>query len=115
VIARIVLFGLAATRLTRALQFEKIGAPFSDRVERLAHPVLDDDGNLDLDSTLRRNQLHEFLTCPHCLGYWITLGIVFAWNVRPARPFIEALAAATILSAAAELYPNFDFSEEATE
>lgn len=116
-IGRIVLFGLAATRLTRALQFETVGRPFQDRVERFTQPVFHGEtelGSLDLDRTVRRERLHDFLTCPHCLGFWITLGIVLAWRFRPARPIIEALAAATILSAAAEHYPNFTFQEEPT-
>jgi hypothetical protein len=113
VIGRIVLFGLASSRLVRALLHETIGAPYQDRVAELADPACAvRDGVLDIKRFGRREAYHRFLTCEHCLGFWLTAGLVIGWRSRLLRPFIEALAAATIVSIAAEHYPNFNWEND---
>jgi hypothetical protein len=116
-LARLAMFGLAATRLVRAALYETVGNPIQTRLDDLCEPVYRsrmDTGNpiLDVKATVRRERLHKFLTCPHCVGFWVTLGLVVGWRYRWARPFIEALAASTILSVVAEHYPNYDWTAE---
>lgn len=107
-IARLIIVGLAATRLTRAIQHEKIGEPVRDFIDTRLNPGLPADIELDLEALVRREWLDELFTCDRCFGFWITLGVAAAWRIRPARPIIEALAASAILSVAVDHYPGWN-------
>jgi hypothetical protein len=114
VIARLAVVALAATRLTRAIQHEQIGEPIRTRIDRwldrplpgatVAPGVVCAD---DLDAFVRRQWLRDMTDCDHCFGFWIALGVVVAWRIPPARPVIEALAVAAILSAVVDHYPDW--------
>lgn len=101
-IKRVVVCGLAATRLVRAWRYERIGRPWLKSLM----------GYLERKPSARRDWLEYLITCPHCLGFWFTLLVTLFWRVRIARPLIEALAGAMIVSAFADHYPQFNFDED---
>lgn len=104
---------LAATRLVRAYRFEQIGEPIRDAIDEwTSQPVKNSKGQLNVKATKRREWIRDLAECPHCSGFWITLGVVLVSRVPAARPVVRALAAATILSAFVDHYPNFAFDAD---
>ena len=49
-------------------------------------------------------RLAELLTCPWCLGWWVSLGVVLAASVLP-RPVWQPVAVALAASSVAALLP----------
>jgi hypothetical protein len=112
VLARTLIAAVGATRLVRAWNYEVVGeAPREALLAKLSEPVVDDHGLVDVDATRRREWLKELAECPHCHGFWVTLTFVVAYRWRLARPLIEGLAGAMLLSWFVQWYPGFDFSE----
>lgn len=122
-IVSVIIAGLASTRLTRAWLHETIGEPFREPVQRWADRVdytqvrqLDGSKVEMVVSTSNRvltvkSYVDELINCPHCVGYWFTLGCLLALRVRPLRPLVMALAGATIVSTVADHYPGYDPDE----
>lgn len=111
-IARTLFFGLAGTRLVRAALYEKVGEPYRDLVDKYLGPP---DAGTEID--LRREKIREYLAeganCPHCLGFWLTVGCIVTWQRFPiARPLVQGLASAAILSVIVEHYPDFTFEPD---
>lgn len=100
-LAQTTICGLAATRLVRAWRYERIGEEPRRRAIEF----------LDRNTNARREWVKYLLECPHCFGFWLTLAVTLLWRLRLARPLIEALAGAVIVSAFADHYPQFDFGE----
>lgn len=115
-LARTVVIALAATRLLRALQHEQIGDPVRARIDRwLDRPLpgaTNEPGQIsadDLNAMVRRDWIRDLATCDHCIGFWTALTVTIAWRIPPARPIVEALAAAALLSAIVDHYPNWSY------
>lgn len=113
----LIVVALAATRLTRAFLFEKIGEPFRNRASKLTQPrfeMIGEPGDaemvvLDNARTLAiKEWFDELINCSHCVGFWFALGCVVASRFRPPRPFVRALAAAALHSAIVEHYPEYE-------
>lgn len=111
-IARIAIIGLAAARLTRAVQHEQIGQPVRDYVDDRLSPDVYPPGTLLSGPVQRRADRRAWLldlaTCDHCLGFWIAFGLTVGWRIRPVRLIVEALAASAILSAAVDHYTGWE-------
>lgn len=81
-----VLLGLAAYRLQRFITLDTIpGAWIRGRFAEGSKP-------------------HEFVSCPHCAGSWITLAVfaVAAQFASIVWPAVQALAAAALVGLASE-------------
>ena len=121
-IQTVIVAGLAGTRLIRAWLYEDIGEPFRDPLEEWSektafHPLEHADGTVEIVVTesqhmlIVKSWLNGLITCPHCLGFWATVGCVLALRFRVTRPLVLGLAGATILSAFADHYPGFNPEE----
>lgn len=67
---------LATYRLTRLIGWDVITRPIRVRLTRRSESP-------DRMLPGYRQTLWEFLNCPFCLGFWISLGIWAAWWVTP--------------------------------
>lgn len=100
----VLIAALAGHRAAQAITVEKISEPFRRRL--LMWSIADDQGPREYEIRAKINQL---LTCPHCLGFWLTgLGLIglslstrrgFRW-VRPFAYWWAAASIQTTLSAA---------------
>jgi len=118
---RMIVAGLAATRLVRAWNYELIGEkPREAALRWLAKPVytpLPPTGmsratdQVNVRATLTKEWVSNLLECPHCLGFWLTLGCAAVYPSRRGRIVVDALAGAMILSAIVQWFPGFDFEE----
>lgn len=99
-LSRVIVAGLAGERLRRAWQDEVIGEPLRKLIGQWAttSPITDDP-KADRRAAATRDFVYELTGCPHCLGFWLTLAAAVGLRTRIARPIIEALAGAVILSA----------------
>jgi Protein of unknown function (DUF1360) len=108
----IIVVGFAAYRLARAIAFDSITDPFRYYVAERAGLV--DDGpptamrlkrierhGLDLNrSTLRGwKWFYGLVSCPHCCGWWLALGLFLAWQGWSWTNLLAAVAAAGFQSA----------------
>lgn len=109
---RLIVAGLAATRLVRAYMFEEIGEPVSERVEKYLDTPVIRNRQIDMRAMSIKGWAKDLVTCPHCLGFWATFAFVIGYRFRPARAVIEALAGAMILSAIVDLYPDFELEPD---
>jgi hypothetical protein len=107
---RVVIIGLAGTRLVRAWRFERIGEPYREKATEWLMREASEDAPPSRKQA-RREWAEYLLNCPHCFGFWLTLSVAVLWRFRPARLVIEALAGAVIVSAFADHYPNFDLED----
>lgn len=123
-ISTMIVAGLAGTRLARAWLHEEVGEPFRQPVEAWAAPnfeMIGEPGSADMivtDSATMltvKNYVDVLITCPHCIGFWFTLGSVIGLRWKPTRPIVTALAGAMILSAFADHYPGFDPTTDADD
>lgn len=74
---------LAAFRITRFFLYDSLmgmglvgkefASPLAERVDRFAY---DREGN---NRSLLRGKLGDLLTCPWCLGFWISAACYFSW------------------------------------
>lgn len=85
----VAVLALAAHRLTRLGLLDTM--PFGALRERLVNRKPD-------------GRLAELLTCPWCLGWWVSLGVVAAASVLPRRVW-QPLAVALAASSVAALLP----------
>ncbi len=85
----VAVLALAAHRLTRLGLLDTM--PFGALRERLVNRKPD-------------GRLAELLTCPWCLGWWVSLGVVTAASVLPRRVW-QPLAVALAASSVAALLP----------
>lgn len=118
-ISTVIVAGLAGTRLTRAWLHETIGEPFRHPIQAWAekvdfYPVVNEHGHTELvvetSSTMLevKSKVDELINCPHCMGYWLTLGCLLALRFRLTRPLALALAGSMIVSVFADHYPAYD-------
>lgn len=114
-IQTVLIAGLAGARLTRAWLHETIGKPLRKPIEDWSAKTEHPDGEwVILDPPIlsaTKRYVHELVGCPHCMGFWLTLGCVIAYRWRATRPLVVALAGATITSAFADHYPGFDLED----
>jgi len=77
---------LATYRLTRLIVEDEITAPIRDRVRHAAMRSVDSPGVAAKVNTL--------LSCPWCVGWWVSCGVVVARRVAPRAwsPVAAALA-----------------------
>lgn len=88
-LALIFVSALAANRAARAIALDTITARFRDRLQLWAYAIRED-RNGKLKGNYWRSKLHGLLTCPHCIGSWLswfTTAIVLlatgAWRTQP--------------------------------
>lgn len=111
---RLIITTLAAARFLRALQHEKVAEPIRYRIDKrleamASDPVLPGVFTADeLDAQQRREWWTALAHCDLCLGFWMSVAVTLAWRIRPLRSLIEAAAAAALVSAIVEHYPNWN-------
>lgn len=109
----VVVVGLAAHRLARAIAFDSITDPFRHWV--WLHTNYGSEAGpptgvslkrvtrygLDAKPRTRRlwNWFYGLISCPHCCGWWIALGLFLAWQGWSWENLIGAVAAAGFQSA----------------
>lgn len=112
-IQTVIVAGLAGTRLVRAWLYEDIGEPFRDPLEDWSEKVNYEQVDGALIVTDGRSMLmfkswvNGLITCPHCLGAHFAFWCVIGLRYKITRPLVLGLAAATVLSAFADHYPQF--------
>ena len=82
-----VLLALAAFRIFRLLAGDVILRPLRVRLIRRAEIP----GETYIGGKPYRRTLDEFVHCPWCLGWWITLGWWIAWLVWPRGSIVAAV------------------------
>lgn len=95
---------LAAYRLTRVVVEDTITASFRAWVWRRAYVPAGYDARADRDTAVRRHgragwaweKLFQLVTCPFCLGWWVTIGLFVAWFGWPSTAREVVLLAAAI-------------------
>lgn len=98
---------LATYRLIRAWFWEQVGEkPRQAVTDWTAMPVMNNHGDVDVRLTQIKQWLADLFDCPYCLSFWTALGVVIAQRFRLARPFVSALAAATLVAVALDHYPD---------
>lgn len=103
---------LAATRLIRAWFFEEIGKkPRAVLEKKLSEVSVREDGSIDMRRTRIRFWFGDLTGCPHCLGFWVTLGCVVLYRLPLPRVVLNALAGSLLLSTFVQWYPGFDLEE----
>lgn len=117
-IGTVIVAGLASTRLVRAWFHETIGEWPKAQIDtwsgRDASIEVDPDtGEVTVQDakSVAHGYIGELFDCPHCLGFWFTVGCVIALRNRVTRPLVLGLAGAVITSAFVEHYPGFDPDE----
>lgn len=114
---RTIIAGLAGTRLVRAWRYEEVGEkPREAIMAWLDRPVWQQiapghPDEINIRRTAAKEWFAELLDCPHCFGFWLTVGCALGYRNRLARPVIEALAGAMVLSTIVQWLPGFDFEE----
>lgn len=104
---------LAAYRLVRAWFWEEIGEkPRIALEDWLQQPVTRGDQVL-VHPTYVKGWGYKLITCPYCLGFWISLTMVVLHRLPFTRRLVQALAAATLVCVALDWYP--DKGREAAE
>lgn len=93
---------LAAYRLTRLVGWDDF--PLVKRIREwlTGPPVMAED-----DWTYKRPMLEHFLTCPFCVGFWISLAVYVAWLSVP-RPTLYAMTPLAISGAVGLIAKNLD-------
>lgn len=91
---------LGAFRLTRIIGWDTMHLLVAAR-EWLTGRRLEDDGTVTVLNPRRPEWLDQLLSCPWCLGWWVTLATAFAWWAAPTVTLAVALPLA--LSAAVGL------------
>lgn len=112
----VVVSGLAGARLVRAYQFETIGEFARTWTNKMTAVNFETIGESPFDVVVTdsdrvvaaKTYFDELTGCPHCLGFWLTLGCVLAYRWRLTRPLVTALAGSMLLSAIVDHYPRFD-------
>lgn len=77
-----VLLGLGVYRLWRLIGVDTITQPFRDWVTRVSEYK----GEHDMGGY--REKLDELITCPWCLGFWITLAVWGLWLLFPTATLV---------------------------
>lgn len=91
--------GLAGYRLTRVVTSDTISDPFRAWVYAHAYAASGYDSRTDSEQArVRHRGWHWFymlVSCPFCLGFWVTLGVWSAWKWGPdwCRSAVAAIAA----------------------
>lgn len=87
---------LATYRLTRLIVQDDITAPLRERVRHAAMRSVDSPGIAAKVNTL--------LSCPWCVGMWVSFGVVAARRLAPAAwtPVAAALAFSAVTGVIAE-------------
>lgn len=101
-IGRVLVTALAGERLRRAWQDEIIGEPIRRRLFAYTSNPSQARTRKGKRDRARREFVEDLTTCPHCLGFWLTVVAAFGLRIRWSRPIIEALAGAVILSTIVE-------------
>lgn len=93
VLLRLLVCGLAAYRLARALSIDTISEPFRSWVFWQGHAE-------DADTTVTSRPwawFYGLVSCPFCCSFWIALALYAAWiNWGWSRPFIGGVAVAGV-------------------
>jgi hypothetical protein len=87
----VVVLGLAASRVTRAISLDEISAPLRERFAQRAAR-----GGSALEWG------HKLVTCPLCVGWWVSLALSFALPGRHRLVRGASVAGAQALLALAE-------------
>lgn len=89
-----VIAGLAGYRLTRAVTTDTITEPLRRGLAAWAYPQEELEGGGKSRHVVRQ-WLFNLLTCPLCLGFWITLSVALAFQAAIHWPgSLEALVVA---------------------
>lgn len=104
----VVVVALAAYRLTRVVVEDTISASFRAWLWRHAYEPAGFDTRLEREVSYRRHgrvgwvweKAFQLATCPHCTGFWLSIGAFAAWLHGPAwvRTGLLALAVSGIQS-----------------
>lgn len=90
---RLLVDALAAYRLTR-LVVEDSFPPLRTRIDRIVarHSSEEPDGEGGV--VIHQDAWAELLTCPYCVSFWVSLGVVAARRLAPEawQPLAEALS-----------------------
>lgn len=97
---QLVVLMLGAFRLTRIIGWDTMAALVHVR-EWVTGRRLEDDGSVTVLNPSRPEWLDQLLSCPWCLGWWVSLATAFAWWWVPTVTLAVALPLA--LSAAVGL------------
>lgn len=92
---------LASYRVTRLLGQDDL-PPLVRLRERLTRPYMGQDG-----WEFGRPTLAYFLSCPFCLGWWVSLAVYGAWLSAP-RPTLYAMTPFAISGAVGLIAKNLD-------
>lgn len=92
---------LGAYRLTRLLGWDDF-PPIADLRDRVTGLALDGE-----EVYFRRPLLEEFISCPFCLGFWVSLAVYIAW-LSAERPTLYAVTPFAISGAVGLLAKNLD-------
>ncbi len=87
----VVVLGFAASRVTRAISLDEISAPLRERFSARASQ-----GGAMLEWT------HKLVTCPLCVGWWVSLALSFSLPGRHRLVRGASVAGAQALMALAE-------------
>lgn len=97
---RVLVVGIAAYRLARAVANDSISAPFRDWLWVAVYgeePELDEYGAPVPVGGKFWQYAYALCSCQFCIGFWISLALYAAWvNWGPTRPFIVAVAVAGV-------------------
>lgn len=98
----LVVTALAAYRLTRIVVADSISASFRQWVWRRAYTPAGFDSLTERDVAYRRDGLRgwawekafQLVVCPHCTGFWMSLGSFTLWRYGPASGRLALMALA---------------------
>jgi hypothetical protein len=91
----VIVIGLAAARVTRAIAIDDISEPLRDRLQRAAREAT--------GSSQRALQLlADLVCCPVCLGWWTSLALSTIWPGRNRLRRAMSVAGAQVLITLAE-------------
>ena len=101
---RVLVIGLATYRIARALTRDSITEPFRHVLWSRAFVALPDPTSEDGYAVNRRSRifawLYGLMSCPYCAGFWIALGLYWAWTEGAwQRTAIAAVAVAGVQAA----------------
>lgn len=93
---RVLVVGLAAYRLARAVANDSITEPFRDWLYVGAYGDDPQPGDEPVGGIFWR-WAYALVSCPFCIGFWISLALYALWvNAGWTRPFIGAVAVAGV-------------------
>lgn len=96
VFLRVLVVGLAAYRLARAIANDSITEPFRDWLYVGAYGEDPQPGDEPVGGKFWQ-WAYSLVSCPFCCSWWIALGLYALWiNVGWTRPFIGAIAVAGV-------------------